>query len=256
MDRSTRCGMLAALLLVAACRPSTEPGATAAPPASIAPTTTSAPAAAQAPPAPVAATPSGISPIVAPDTIGVTKAFLERSLGPSRYETPDRATYRAGGCDITVDFDGKGAVREVGIDLEPGCAFDAAALTGADRPVPVQGPMTFADFEARFGPAHYLAPCLRLCGNAYDPYVDAVVPGTRVNGVVDIAAHAVFVADAVIEASMAWQEKLTARAGEAYVMDTRFNCEREHDDIPREAFARAPVERLRFGRGLGSTDCT
>lgn len=237
------------ILLLAACQKPADQAATARTLAA-APTEPARPAASPAGPD------RGVTPIVSLDTIGVTKEFIERTLGKSTYETPDEANYKVGGCDVRVEFDQDKAVRLVNIDLKPGCAFDAAGLTGSNSPLPVKGPMTFAAFEKAFGQVRYLAPCLHLCGNAYDPYVDAVILGSHANGVVDISAHADFVDDTIIHASNAWKEKLVSLLGEDYVDNTRYNCEREHDDIARAAFAEVPIGSLQFGRDIGSTDCT
>lgn len=188
------------------------------------------------------------------DSIGATKEFLERSLGQSTYETPDEARYEVEGCEVSLSMADR-AVTAVTVELAPTCQFDVAGLIGSESPVVVRGALTFARFEQLFGQAGYTSPCLSLCGNAYDPYVDAVVPGSRANGVVDIAANALFVSDEVLDAASVWREQLTAKAGEEYVTGTRFNCERTHNDIARSAFAAAQVDRIQFGRSLGTDDC-
>lgn len=195
-----------------------------------------------------------ISPVVRLSSIGATKAFLERVLGQSAYETPDEARYTVGACDVTLGLDERAAVTSVSIELKPGCAFDASWIAGSERAVRIDGPLTFAAFERLFGPARYSSPCLHDCGNAYDSFVDAAVPGSRANGFVDISAHAIFAAGPTLDAANLWREQLIARAGEAYVDRTRFNCDATYEAIPRAAFRAVEVDSIEFGRDLGS-DC-
>lgn len=196
----------------------------------------------------------GISRLLQANSIGATKAFVERTLGQSTYETEHEASYRVDGCEVTLGLDGN-SVGSVSIALAPGCRFDVAGLVDSPQPVVIDGTISFAQFEAVFGQARYTSPCLMLCGNAYDPYLDAVVQGSRADGFIDIAAHVLFVDDAVLDATTRWQEQLTAMAGEDYVMSTKFNCDASHDSIARAAFATVPVEKITFGSGLGTWDC-
>jgi len=195
-----------------------------------------------------------IDSIVQLESIGATKEFLERTLGLSTYETPDEATYKLDGCQVQLRVRDR-AVEQVTIQLEPGCTFDAGGLTGQESTL-VSGPITFSEFEELFGAAHYTAPCLRLCGNAYDPFVDAVVYGSRVNGVIDVSATAIFVEPAVIDASDVWENELVKLESEEWVGNTRFNCERQHNGVAQKAFSKVKVEHISFGRDLGTADCT
>lgn len=197
---------------------------------------------------------AGLGDVLQARSIGATKAFVERSLGQSTYETEAEANYQVEGCEVTVGLAGI-SVTSVSIALAPGCRFDVAGLVHSPQPVMVDGAISFAQFETIFGQARYTSPCLTLCGNAYDPYLDAVVTGSRADGFVDIAAHVLFVDDAVLDAKFLWQEQLTAQAGEDYVMSTRFNCDASHDDIARTAFADVTVEKIQFGTDLGTRDC-
>lgn len=261
MTRTTRWTALATLVLLAACQQQApEAPAAAAPapadPTEAAPATSAPPADLMARGTPAAAeSADSITRIVNLQSIDATKEFLERTLGQSKYETPDTAQYVVAGCNINLVFAENKAVSSVSIDLTKGCRFDASGLTQSEKPVMVDGPMTFAQFEDTFGQARYTSPCLTMCGNAFDPYVAAVVPGYSANRGIDVAGVSVFVADAVSDASNVWQTKLTEKAGEDYVIDTKFNCEDTHNDIPRAAFAKAPVETLQFGRDLNEASC-
>lgn len=258
MTRTARWTALAALVLLAGCQKTTPQDATAAAPAATAAATAPAdakedlfigvtPAAGEAP--------ASITPIVRFQSIDATKEFLERTLGQSKYETPDSAQYELAGCNVNVGFADNKAVTSISIDLKPGCSFDASELARSDQPVIVNGPMAFARFEELFGSARYTSPCLTMCGNAFDPYVAAVVPGYSANGGVDVSAQSLFIEDAAGEAMNAWREQLKAKLGEDYVIETKFNCEDTHNDIPRAAFAQVPVETLQFGRDLADGNC-
>ena len=197
---------------------------------------------------------SGLSRVLQANAIGATKAFLERSLGLSTYETEYEASYLVDGCNVTLGLNGN-SVDSVSIALAPGCRFDMAALAGSPQPLVIDGVIRFSQFEAFFGQARYTSPCLAMCGNAYDPYVDAVVQGARVDDFIDIAAQVLFVGDAAVEAASVWRDQLTATAGEEYVLTTQFNCDARHNEIPRAAFADVTVETIQFGRDLGTRDC-
>lgn len=211
-------------------------------------------ATAKDPAGPVTAPAHDISPVVRLSSIGATKAFLERVIGQSAYETPDEARYTVGECDVTLGLDERAAVTSVSVRLKPGCAFDASGIAPSERPVRISGALTFAAFERLFGPARYSSPCLRDCGNAYDPFVDATLAGSRANGFIDVSASAIFAAGPVLDAANVWEEQLIARAGEAYVDATRFNCDPTYEAIPRAAFRAVEVESIAFWRDLGS-DC-
>lgn len=255
MIRTTRFAAIAiAAITLAACQQQ-APATVTEPAAAPAVQSDATPAPASAPTVEAAAEGQGISRIVAIESIGATKEFLERTLGQSTYETPQEARYTASGCDVSVSFGEDKAVSQISIALKPGCRFDASKLANLDAPLVIDGPLTFAQFEKLFGQAHYTSPCLTLCGNAYDPYVDAVVGGVRANGMIDVSAHAIFVEDPVLEAVGQWRDKLQTTKGEDYVMNTKFNCERDQDAIPSAAFANVQVEAFQFGREIGSSDC-
>lgn len=250
MKKCARACLLAAAVVAEGCQPSTP-----APAASTDGGSRDRPpiVTAKDPGRELSALASDISPVVRLSSIGATKALLERTLGPSVYETPDEARYTVRQCEVTLGLDDRAAVTRVSIRLKPGCAFDASGISASEQPVRIDGLLTFAAFERLFGPARYTSPCLRDCGNAYDPSVDAVLAGSRANGFIDVSANAFFSAGPVLDASNAWEQQLIARVGEAYVDDTRFNCDPTHEAIPRATLSEVEVEELQFGRDLDSS---
>jgi hypothetical protein len=198
--------------------------------------------------------PSRLAQVVRLQSIGTTKEFLERTVGASVAETESEAQYDVDGCHVTVELDGR-TVKSLAIKLDKGCRFDLAGVTGQTAPIPVDDSLVFATFEKLAGGAQYHSPCIEMCGNAFDPYVDALVPGFHANGFVDVVARATFVADDATSASMAWADQLKAAAGEDFVMNAQFNCDASHDDIPRNLFANVKVQEIIFGSGLDESRC-
>ena len=253
MRTHIRIAAIASLLTAAACQPSASPSAPQAPARATAEAQLPDVADHTARAAAAASPTTGISPVIGFSSLGATKGFLERTLGPSTYETPDEASYTVGACEVTLGLDERAAVTSVSVQLKSGCTFDASGISGHQRPLTIDGPVTFAEFERLFGRARYTSPCLRDCGNAYDPFIDAVVAGSRASGFVDVSAHAVFAAGPVLDASNVWEQKLRSSAGDAYVDRGRFNCDATFDAIPRAAFRDVMIESLVFGSDLGSS---
>lgn len=203
-------------------------------------------------PAPSAST--ELTRLLQPQSIGTTKEFLERKIGPSVSETETSAEYVVDGCHVTLGLDGR-TVRSVGVLLEKGCRADIAGFVGQSGSVPVDDTLTFAQFEKLAGTAEYHSPCIDMCGNAMDPYVDAIIPGYHANGFNDLVARTAFVDDAATNASMKWAEQLKSATSEDFVINAQFNCDSSHDDIPRKLFADIKVHEIVFGSGLDDSSC-
>lgn len=197
---------------------------------------------------------SRLSSLLRLESIGSTKEFLERSAGQSIAETEDKSKYMVDGCPVAFTLNGK-TVTSIDVTLAKGCHFDMAGILGQPSPVPVDDSFTFAQFEKMAGEAQYHSPCIDMCGNAFDPYVDAIVPGFHANGFNDVVARAVFVEDDAVDASLHWSEQLKAVAGEDFVVDAKFNCDASHDDIPRRLFAKVKVQEIIFGTPASDQNC-
>lgn len=239
-----RIALLPAMVLMAACNQSQS--ATEATPAPSATSSVAAPTA--------TAPPSRLSQLLRLQSIGTTKEFLERTIGPSTAETEADAQYTVDGCPVKLALNGK-TVTSIDVTLAKGCHFDMAGILGEPTPVLVNDSLTFAQFEKAAGEAQYHSPCIEMCGNAFDPYVDAIVPGFHANGFNDVVAKATFVQDDAVNASTLWAEQLKATAGEDYVTDVKFNCDSSHDNVPRQLFAEVKVQEIIFGSVAADSTC-
>lgn len=232
-------GLLPAMMLMAACNHPQATSAAATPSEPSQATQVSSPRLAQ---------------LLRLQSIGATKEFLERTTGPSTSETETGAQYTVDGCQVTLALAGK-TVTSIDITLAKGCRFDLAGILGRPTPMPVNGSLTFAQFEKTAGEAQYHSPCIEMCGNAFDPYVDAVIPGFHANGFNDVVARATFVGDDAIDASARWAQRLDAVAGKDFVTEAKFNCNASHDDIPRQLFASVGVQDIAFGSVEDDASC-
>jgi hypothetical protein len=241
--------LLTLVVSVAGCgRETPSTSAEVAPPAPAAP----APAAVDAPVADpaTAATPS-IGRIVDGSLVGTKLSFFERFAGQPTYATVDKSDYRIAGCDVSALTDGE-TVHAIRIASSADCT---AVLPGFSASLALNGEPTFADFERAFADAAYKAPCTgRYCGNAFEPYFDAVVPGPHANNFVDYVASAYFIADAS-DAGRVWEAHMQAEAGDAFLEDQRFNCDRRFDAAARAAFAAIKVDSVTFGPDIDTLKC-
>lgn len=246
MKSVARIWMLPAIVLMAACNRSPDKSATpTAPPK--APATSAASAQ-------TAQSSSRLSQLLRLQSIGATKEFLERTIGPSVAETENGAQYTIDGCPVTLTLDGK-TVTSIDVTLANGCRIDLSGILGQPSPVPVDDSLTFAQFEKVAGDAQYHSPCIEMCGNAFDPYVDALIPGFHANGFNDVVAHAAFVQDDAVNASLRWADELKKVTGDDFVTEAKFNCDSSHDDIPRRLFADVKVQEIIFGSLQADSDC-
>lgn len=238
MKHAIRISLIPVLMLMAACNHPQSAEATAPPQAS------------HSAPAPS----SKLSQLLRLQSIGTTKEFLERTIGPSTSETEADAQYTVEGCPVTLALNGK-TVTSVDVTLAKGCHPDLAGILGQQAPMPVGDSLTFAQFEKAGGEAQYHSPCIEMCGNAFDPYVDAIISGSHANGFNDVIARATFVPDDAINASEQWAEQLKAAAGEDFVTDAKFNCDSSHNGIPRKLFAGVKVQDILFGTVAPDSSC-
>jgi hypothetical protein len=176
--------------------------------------------------------------------IGRRIDIFERVAGPPSDATARSAMYEVDGCPVSVDIV-DGAVGGISISLTPTCKVDLKGVF--DVSFVATHKLTYAEFEGVAGAADYTAPCLSSCGNAYDPFVQAVVTGPHANGYNDVVATTWIVDEPAIAAFNTWRNELVARTNEAYVFETKFNCDRSHNAVGRRVFANIAVEAIYFG---------
>lgn len=192
---------------------------------------------------------SRLAVVLDPDLLGVTPAFFDKKAGEPERATEDENTYNIDGCTVVAHLKGQ-SVQSIELLLSPTCHADLSRL-GQGPKFLVSDQLTFGQFQAIAGPAQFKSTCLYMCGNAYDPTDDAVIPGFHANNFMDIVA----VTMTAYEAREKWRQPMMASKGEDYVVNTKFNCDREFDPVARKAFADEKVESLRFGHGLDEYSC-
>jgi hypothetical protein len=239
--------LLAMAVAVGGCAESTQGHAASAAP------TASPPQAANPPPAasaPLVSDSSRLAAILDPSMLGVTPAFFDKKAGDPERATETQNNYRIDGCLVLAHLEGQ-SVQSIELVLTPSCHADLSSLVPAGEKFQVTENLTFGQFESSLGNAFYKTTCLYMCGNAYDPTIDAVIPGVHANNFMDIVA----VTHDGYEASEKWREAIVSAKGDDYVAQTRFNCDRQFDMVARQAFSAERVVSIRFGYGLDDYTC-
>lgn len=188
------------------------------------------------------------------DMLGATQRYFESVAGVPRQSFGDAHTFRVQGCDITATIHG-GNVSALHMAVSDECRPDLRTFIGDYAPAPAPS-FTIGSFaEASGGGLKYLANCLTMCGNAYDPSVYAHWEGPRAAEFLEVLLEVVLVDDPAIGAANSWENDMTRAAGEDYVMDTRFNCEARFDDVAARAFKDVHVTAVTIGHDLDVPGC-
>ncbi|QIM49585.1 hypothetical protein G9Q38_10560 [Pusillimonas sp. DMV24BSW_D] len=188
------------------------------------------------------------------EMLGTTQRYFESVAGIPRQSLGENHTFRVKGCDITATIKG-GSVSALHMPLSDTCRADLRSFIGDYAPA-ATSKLTFGAFaQTSGGDLRYLANCLTMCGNAYDPSAYAHWEGPRAAGFMQVLLEVVLVEDAAYAAASAWGEHMTKAAGEDYVMDTRFNCEARFDDVAAQAFKNVQVTAVTIGHELSVPGC-
>lgn len=188
------------------------------------------------------------------DMLGTTQRYFESIAGVPRQSLGDDHTFRVQGCDITATIRG-GNVSALHMALSDKCRADLRTFIGDYAPAPASKLTIGAFAQASGGGLRYLANCLAMCGNAYDPSVYAYWEGPRAADFMEVLLEVVLIDDPAINAANAWQDHMTQAAGEDYVMDTRFNCEARFDGVAAKAFKNVQVTAVTIGHELSVPGC-
>lgn len=188
------------------------------------------------------------------EMLGTNLRYFESIAGIARTSSGDVHSYRVQGCEISANAAG-GTVSELRLQLSPSCKADLSSFIGTFAP-PANKPLTFgAMSESSGGQLEFYADCLLLCGNAADPSVYALWQGPHAVNFTEVLLEAVLADDAAINASNQWSEAMEKTKGQDFVIDTRFNCERDFDEVANQSFKTVKVTAVTIGTELSKPGC-
>lgn len=188
------------------------------------------------------------------EMLGTNQRYFESIAGIPRQSYGDSHVFRVQGCDITATIN-NGAVASLSMELGGQCQANLGTFIGDYAPPAGQTLTPGAFEESSGGGLSYLADCLSLCGNAADPSVYALWEGPRAAGFMEVMLEVVLVDGDALDAASLWQDHMTKAAGEDFVMDTRFNCDRRFDAEAHQAFKDVKVTAVTIGHGLSTPRC-
>lgn len=180
-----------------------------------------------------------------PDTLGVTVAYLEQSVGVAKRVRGNIREYAVDDCVLSVSTQ-DGNIASMAMDITPNCPINWTALTGQGATKNTQ--VHFNDIEQWVGQGTYQADCLERCGNAFDPSVYLFIPGYGANGNMGVQVSAVQATDPVIDATSAWADIIKKEKGDDYLYETKFNCDAGvFDEHARRLLANVAISRIMIG---------
>ena len=232
--------------------PATPAGGAAAPLGRVQPPS---PAPDSVPPAPATTAPAaGLATVLDSANIGRRLDIFERNVGAPTDAGKDWSTYKLQGCTVRVQTEDN-VISWISLYVgNEECSVDLEPLLGTSRVVSKATPLTFGEFDTLSAKhTFYTFPCEGLnCGNAFDPYVAVVNPGSHAEGFIDVEATSSMSED--YDSYFAWKEKIEAAAGDD-AFDVNLECDRRFDEISRTALASAVVEDVGFGHRKPDLAC-
>lgn len=184
---------------------------------------------------PVFATPS-LNAVMTTKNLGQPLKSLGLGVSKeSRYLTHE---YTVSGCPLEVEVkdDAPKTIVALSIEVSPKCQSAQLNDVLGSKKLPSLSNLTFGQLDTLLGPARYTADCLKLCGNASDPYVKASWGS--------LTAEVILVDGPSIEASIRWGDAIEDQYGEDYIIDNMFNCSNEFDNFASEQFKNIKATRL------------
>lgn len=157
--------------------------------------------------------------------------------------------YTVSGCPLEVEVkdDAPKTIVALSMQVSPKCqTAQLSDILGAKK-LPPLSTLTFGQLDALLGPARYMADCLTLCGNAYNPAVAARWGS--------FTAEVVLVDGPAIDASMRWGKAITDTYGEDYVVDQKFNCTKEFDMLAAQEFKNVKITKLTLRKPSPLREC-
>lgn len=178
--------------------------------------------------------------------LGKPVEHFERIAGAPVESERDGRRYEVEGCTITSVISG-GRIVALRVELTDGCRVDLAPILMLEKPAVISGRETFARLLPLIGDmGSFKTHCLSMCGSAFDPNTAFVVEGSHASGFVDVEIGAE-PGQAQDGANSAWEEHMRQRAGDDYLMETRFNCDSSYAPFARSAFAAVKAEYIQLG---------
>ena len=181
------------------------------------------------------------------DMLNVRVNYLETITGPAKRVMPWRSTefreYVVDGCTLRA-WTEKGNVVQYELPLNSKCQADLTRLM--QQSMSTKG-LTIGKFQEVSGDLLARADCLSLCGNAADPVASFIWEGPRALGFVQVSLKVTLASDAALNASERWQRAMSAKEGEDFVIEAKFNCTDKYNEVALDAFKNVLVTDIGFG---------
>ncbi|QMV73237.1 hypothetical protein HS961_10580 [Comamonas piscis] len=191
------------------------------------------------------------------EAIGLNLQYVERIAGPAKRIDGKQQQFDLQGCEflLTTD-DAKQSIVGVQLALSSACTVNVGPPISADKPIK-PSELTFGMAEQYFRPGNYLADCLSMCGNAYDPSIYWTAEGSRAEGFMSVTLSVPIVEDAVIEAASRWRDAMEKSESEDWVVsELGFNCApQKYRHVAVQEFSGMHPAVLSFGQGLEAPVC-
>lgn len=188
--------------------------------------------------------------IFSTETLSSSLSNLEKLTGKPLRNFGDMREYKVGACPVTVHTAGE-QVAAIEMKLSPSCTFDISRIASVLPENTYVHQLTYGQFDTiSNGGGQFYADCLGLgCGNAYDPSVYQYWEGPRADQFVGILLRTELTSDKAMDASSRWEEVMTKKDGDDFVMESRFNCGK-YDRQAHEIFRNIPITHIRVGYGM------
>ena len=186
------------------------------------------------------------------DMLNAQIAYLESIAGPAMHIYAIRSglqlrEYRVEGCKVYAYA--KGAeLMAYSLKLSPRCNFNLGDFLGNGYG-PTDG-MTVGKFVGgSFQSGMRLnSDCIFMCGNAADPVVNFIWEGPHAVNFVNVVLSVTLADAPAIEAAERLEKVIRENGGnDAYLIATKFNCDRRFDAIATRDFANIRVDEISVG---------
>ena len=196
------------------------------------------------------AQPGALAQVLRMDNIGRRIDIFERAAGAPVDARENWSSYLVESCPVEVTTK-NGMVEWISIEfIGAGCRVDLQPLISVSRVLAADAPITFGEFEAiQHLQAQYIYPCGGMnCGNAFEPTLDAVFPGARVNNFVDVVGSSRFTREGDFDVLFAWKREVQKQFGDDDAFENfDMECDRRFDALSRQRVADLRLDTIAFG---------